>query len=947
MAPNKVKSPRRTTPRKRFPPKQGDFVIVDKPSAHCPNCRKFVPEEGVVCPECNAFWHYTCADVTQEEIENDWKDRDFLCSKHRCLPVVERSESSEDPADSEEVSIRVHVNSYTLNPESTIRKLLSSLNCQSKVEPRDKNQQYYVKLCLPTFQILVANLIDLGKQWGITIKQGGTDKVGTKVGTNFDMELCTNSGLKAGISINCHNTKSSIHIQLNKGAKSTRGWEEKVSCLSHFVYNVLGRVITQIESTDQFALLKEDMRAYLTSTDGQAAVINSPENGTLCRELVIQHLPTGIITEMTNASDYNTTTCTAMKVNEGDTIGGDTIGHPEKLEIPPPCDLNEPNISSESLDSTNDNGQIESKVSKLQDSLQDLRLLLKDRNDEITKLKSENSLKKLQKELEEKVVETEAKDEKISKIMAMKEQLGNTIQSLKEKLVTANEDIHLHNETISKHEETIKQQNKVINELTLRSDCNKEVATLFMDEVLDGDDDCRDSESVEKAYQEQVAKLFKDLSEEREKTEKCLSEKREVDSELASLQLIREEEKTKERELIGTKDKEIKSLKTEIRRLDTAHTDLRERNGALEKKVECLEKGIEDHNTKNNQYIMEIERLKNTLATQEKESQEVLWKISEDTQTEPLDDVIRTLETEKSNLRKSLATITNTNKQLTSDIEMEKKKYTELFLIAESVKAELSMLRETTAQSENGRSVTTVTNSSNGEDNELPENVQQQQTENVIHGMGNICFIEFMEEGSCNRPRCNFQHNIKPEMRASNAFINHVIGAKEERAAKCVNEFFRTGSCRKGKSCRFSHTITENHRRDPSFRKNMEEKYYSLTGRIYDERHGSPAFSANPSRAFAASSNIVNITDRCHTNENPRLTHQAPHFPQHFPTDNQSLPYQSRPPLEMTNESPRPLMENLINHPAQMQAINLLQNILSNMMVSQFNVQPMPQEMCP
>ena len=127
----------------------------------------------------------------------------------------------------------------------------------------------------------------------------------------------------------------------------------------------------------------------------------------------------------------------------------------------------------------------------------------------------------------------------------------------------------------------------------------------------------------------------------------------------------------------------------------------------------------------------------------------------------------------------------------------------------------------------------------------------------------------------------------------------------------------------------------------------MEEKYYSLTGRMYDERHGSPALSANPSRGYATSSNIANITDRCHTNENLRLTHQAPHFPQHFPTDNQSLPYQSRPPLEMTNESPRPLMENLINHPAQMQAINLLQNILSNMMVSQFNVQPMPQEMCP
>ena len=42
-------SPKKNTPRKRYPPKHKGYVNIDKPSGFCPKCRKFVKEQGVEC----------------------------------------------------------------------------------------------------------------------------------------------------------------------------------------------------------------------------------------------------------------------------------------------------------------------------------------------------------------------------------------------------------------------------------------------------------------------------------------------------------------------------------------------------------------------------------------------------------------------------------------------------------------------------------------------------------------------------------------------------------------------------------------------------------------------------------------------------------------------------------------------------------------------------------
>ena len=196
---------------------------------------------------------------------------------------------------------------------------------------------------------------------------------------------------------------------------------------------------------------------------------------------------------------------------------------------------------------------------QLQKSLDALRKTLKERNDEINKLKLESKCaKKVQKDLDEKTVEFEEKVEKISKIMKCNEQLGSTIQTLKDKLSAAESQLKLYEDIMGKQTETIRKQSKTISDLSLRTECNKEVAMIFMDEVLDENTD--DSESSEATSKDQIAKLFKELHDEKEKFSQN-------ESEIASLKLLLEEEENKGKKEVGKKEKEVKSLKTELKRL--------------------------------------------------------------------------------------------------------------------------------------------------------------------------------------------------------------------------------------------------------------------------------------------------------------------------------------------------------------------------------------------
>ena len=271
-------SPQKNTPkRRRCPPKHAEYVNVDKPSGFCPKCRKFVKENGVECKGCNAFWHYNCAGVTQEIVDEKWPgDKDFLCEEHesRLIQNVDDNVAHKNshlitkppPCDAELV-ITIKVNSYTLNRSTNLKNLRNSLNQKFKVTPRDNNQQYHVKLSPPTYKILEANIESFGKQWGINLKGYDVDSEGASVKNNYSMELYTESRLLALVSVNFIVTTTSLHLQINKGSQHEPGWHEKVKCLSYFVNTILHNAVTQVEESSECARLHSLMETELNTME--------------------------------------------------------------------------------------------------------------------------------------------------------------------------------------------------------------------------------------------------------------------------------------------------------------------------------------------------------------------------------------------------------------------------------------------------------------------------------------------------------------------------------------------------------------------------------------------------------------------------------------------------------------------------------------------------------
>ena len=48
----------------------------------CPKCKKIVDSEGVVCEACQAYWHYICANLNENEIKK-LDGQDFFCEFHK------------------------------------------------------------------------------------------------------------------------------------------------------------------------------------------------------------------------------------------------------------------------------------------------------------------------------------------------------------------------------------------------------------------------------------------------------------------------------------------------------------------------------------------------------------------------------------------------------------------------------------------------------------------------------------------------------------------------------------------------------------------------------------------------------------------------------------------------------------------------------------------------
>ena len=97
------------------------------------------------------------------------------------------------------------------------------------------------------------------------------------------------------------------------------------------------------------------------------------------------------------------------------------------------------------------------------------------------------------------------------------------------------------------------------------------------------------------------------------------------------------------------------------------------------------------------------------------------------------------------------------------------------------------------------------------------------------------CFKEVMVAGSCPRGRsCRFSHDVSDVNRNDEIFLRKMREEKLSKASKCVNEYRKPGSCIKGASCSFGHIISDVERNDPEIRKKMQSKWSFLVEKRKD-----------------------------------------------------------------------------------------------------------------
>ena len=587
-----TRSPR----KKNVPSKLKGFAIEAALSGTCPKCQLYVEktDNGVACETCQAFWHYSCAGVTQEELDDQWSNKPFLCPEHQVIGnIVNHSETplNKFTAQSKEVQVLTHrVYSYTLNPETTIKKQLSNLNLKPKIEPKDKGQQYYIRVSPPSYEMLVANMTEFGKQWGITVKAGGLDNEGTKVATQFNVDLKTHNGLQAVVSMNCYWTNSSIHLQLNKGSKVLGEWEEKLACFSHFVSHNLHGALQLIEKTDEFIELKERMKCDLQNqkaTNRKKLTLPHSSSGSLSG---YQEVSLGTAKEQAQLS----------KPRKIDLGGRECPTSPEKIlyrEDNCELGLNDATLGNNADNKLQREPNTSHDIINKQEKqeflavIQNQRIEVAEKDNEILRLKSEiRLLKDAKKELELANTKVTELEEKREKIMRCKEQLGNTIQTLKQEKETAENQVKVLQDTVASQKSTIELNAQLIRDLQLKVASHRNLALTFMDEVYEKDlSKDEEKEMNVSAPNHNNAFLLKEVSD-LEKENKMLQAKlrqAEQDANAAEESSSKELKESQSKDgIIQLRDDEIESLKAELKRLGIEKSD--EVNG-LKKMVRNVE----------------------------------------------------------------------------------------------------------------------------------------------------------------------------------------------------------------------------------------------------------------------------------------------------------------------------------------------------------------------
>ena len=935
-----VHSPKLTPRKKNINSKYKEFII-NKPSGYCPKCRIYVKEndEGVVCNECNAYWHYECANVTQKELDEKWNGVHFQCAEHsheNRKEMITRPKIQNKMIEDQSISVRnIKMRNYELNEKTVLKRKLNALDNQVMITPKDNHRQQVVTMSTPTYHIMYENMSTCGEKMGLEVKRDDMDEKGNKVEGTFHAAIEVN-GVKIEFTIICYHTANKMLFQL-LGKKS----EARINGMTMFINHTLRDGIEMIERTNVHKEVKESMRYELSQmlerpTQYGIGICNeSTENdseSSISQESVVQDLKT-----QKQVDDDNNAN------KEGSSPNGQ-----EK---------------EDSENTVEDRPQVQTITDELKMKLDEMHKENKKMAREI------EQLRKNKKEMDGKEKSIKFLNEKLEKMTKMRDQMAAAVQSLKQEREVSNAQAEVHKQTIESQQATIEsyaviirkgeakvtEKEDAIHELEERlkeneigSNLHKEAAYRFMDEMTCGSDNDSDKDAEEELNVE-FKRMYQKMKDEEEKNKMLNTE---IDK-MKKEQEIMGKEKDQSNEEIKTLKEEIVNLRETQSKSQAESTSIAETMKATAKEIKLTKEALKESEKSKNQYIYEIKMLKRTLEekalnenvrnatqisigtntehgneegletmlckrkSQESSVHEELEKIvaAKDKQINDLVSHSQFMDEELADKKRKIEDLQAMNKENEKETlevnqrlnetavklsmaEKEKSVYEKKNIASRQEIAQLVYLNNNLKDSNqqliqkwdakaqaladpshqhslDDEDANADTNAehvhdedSNTEGNlerrwcfsemrkngsckqgatcpfehDIPPNIDR---ENILNksGKSNLCINEFRNEGSCIKGEaCRFQHRISEQQR-NNPKIKEIMrrkgemmssrtsgGRKENNSESqiCVYEFEKHGACYRKNACRFNHTITENQRKDPNVKEEVQQRIYKL-----------------------------------------------------------------------------------------------------------------------
>ena len=472
--------------------------------------------------------------------------------------------------------------------------------------------------------------------------------------------------------------------------------------------------------------------------------------------------------------------------------------------------------------------------------IQDQRIQLAEKDLEITKLKGElRLLKDAKKELGSATNQINELEEKRRKIMQCKEQLGITIQTLKQEKETAVNQIEVLRKTVASQKSTIELNAQLIKDLQIKVSNHKNLALTFMDEVYDKDENEDNDENQNSSRGN--ALLLKDMKSLEEENSVFKNEIQQIKQRLKDAEEIAnvknsevqlkdgviESLKTEQKELALNKTEEINGLKGFVKNLEAKATSDHGKYTSLQNELESTQIDRET-------WKLEAESLRKKLADTQAElcsTNMLVEKLRSET-TEPdvwnamkanlesKDQTISELRDSENFLNEQITQVRKELQSYSKQLEVEKRvgknQETEIrnlnqTLVASKEQASrLLMLNEelhqqklsiqTRVTAREGRGGMSA--QSEAEDVEVDMQTQTKQDLHEAVRNNKLCIREINQHKSC-RPRskngCSYSHDIPEDL--DNSTRNSLMLLWSEKHRKCAYEFISRGSCKDKESC--------------------------------------------------------------------------------------------------------------------------------------------------